>query len=92
MSFGVVYVFANTISGIILSALLLAPGKHLKDIENNFSTHLRLIMYRMHKQITQTAQWVFRSNRPTRVLNYTIQGITPSPTVKATPNTEKGLL
>lgn len=42
----------------------------------------------MHKQITQTAQWVFRSNRPTRVINYTIQAITPSWTVKVKPNTE----
>lgn len=45
----------------------------------------------MHKQITQTAQWVFRSNRPTRVINYTIQAITPSWTVKVKPKTEMRL-
>lgn len=56
--------------------------EHLKEIESNFSSHLRLIMYQMHKQITQTAQWVFRSNWPTRVINYTIQAIMQSPTVK----------
>lgn len=40
-----------------------APGT-FKEIENNFSPYLWLTIHRRHKQITQTAQWVFRDNSP----------------------------
>lgn len=79
---------ANTISGNILLAPLLAPGTFKRDRKQLQHTSAADNVPNAQKQITQTAQWVFRSNRPTRVINYTIQAITLSPTVKAAPNTE----
>lgn len=79
---------ANTISRNTLW-LPCRLQEHLKKIEKQLlHTAEADNVPNAQKRITQTAQWVFRSNRHTSVMNYKIQAANPSRTAKATPNTE----